>query len=187
MALAGSQRHIPLHRLQRLGMSTADTTGDKKLGCRVLCWRPGMNLSIDTFIEQVLAHPISLRPGPGGDAHLNWNVGDVIAYTAPSGLCLMLHVVARHQGDRIDGAPVVALLDWNERTLPAAEQVSTLRPCRTASQLHIGFTLVNDGEDAVDASTLIRIGQFPAEEGRGIYTWASIRMAVRRVEKRRGR
>src|SRR4029450_180221 len=51
MAPARSQRQMPLERLQRLGMGAGEETPGKQLGCRVLSWRPGLNVSIDRFIE----------------------------------------------------------------------------------------------------------------------------------------
>jgi hypothetical protein len=115
-------------------------------------------------------------------------------------------MVGRHQGHGVDGAPIVVHLDWGEKSLPSAEVIASgaLVPHRTFSPDFLagfgmnvdtadlpcaGFALVHDQDDAADASSLRRIGNFGLKYHPDIhrFPFASVPMAVRRIERDRVR
>jgi hypothetical protein len=189
MVGATSERQIPKDRLKRLGMLSAEPEISKSLGSRCLLWKSGLLVSVDTFIEQVMPGDLIWRPGPGGQDHLSWELGDVLAHKTESGNYLLFQLAGRYRGDGIDDAPVLALLDWRLNSLPNPEQISSeaLPLFRRESRISIAYVLVNDGTDAAPTSALTRIGQFPPTDERRVKTFGSLPMVVRRVEKQFGR
>jgi hypothetical protein len=184
MVCATSAREVPADRLQRLGVHAPMSENSTRHNTRVLLWRSGRAVSLDTFIEQVMPGPVIWRPGPGGDDHLRWETGDLLACKMDGGAHLLLQLIDRHHGNGIDDAPVVAVLDWFPESLTEPAQISArpLTPFRTMGA-NVGFVLVNDGTDAVPPSTLTRLGRQPSVVDRAAHLFASLPQAARRVEQ----
>ncbi len=111
-------------------------------------------------------------------------------------------MVGRHRGHGIDAAPIVAHLNWQDRSLPSVEAIGSaaLAPRRWfeaddplleltgAVSPCIGFVLVHSDDHAVDTSALRRIGNFPrsydlGRQGFQDFPFASVPMVVRRLER----
>jgi hypothetical protein len=112
---AVSSRDQPAALLRRLGLSAASL----ELVDRCNTYRPWRHFG--DHVDKVFAGPKRLFPGPGGDAHENWQAGEKPFFR---------------------GAPIVALLDWNRPTPPAAAEILALRPrglgCLVASPIIAG-------------------------------------------------
>ena len=185
MVGATSAREIPVDRLQPLGIRAPAPEGRAAAGVRVLLWRPGKPVSIDTFIERVMPGPLIWRPGPGGDDHLRWTIGDVFACRMKSGRHAMFQFIDRHRGDGVDGAPTVAVLDGFPESVPPADQIpANAVMLHRAQSIAFGCVLVNDGTDTVPPSALIKAGTSAPVVQKIIQVFASVPMAVRQAERR---
>lgn len=199
MLSATSERQIPRERLMRLGMDDAvpDPRKDPThvLGC---LWS-----AADAWFEKRIDRPILWRAGPGEDEYLHWKTGDVLAHQTESGTHLLFHLIGRHQGHGVDGAPVVVHLDWQGESLPTADAIASgaLKPRRILAADDpllqaagvvspcFGFVFVHADDDAVDASALRPIGNFPQTYELGPqtftgYPFVSIPMVLRRLDRR---
>jgi hypothetical protein len=184
MVGATSAREIPTDRLQRLGVRAPATEPVTRDGTRVLLWRPGRPVSLDTFIARVMPGPLIWRSGPGGDDHRRWQMGDVFACLTDSGKHPLLQVIDRYRGAGLDDAPVVAVLDALPESVPALAEV----PARAVwfsrtPPIGFGFVLVNDGTDAVPASALTAVGNRAPVADRVVQVFVSVPMALRQVER----
>jgi hypothetical protein len=119
---AVSSRDQPIARLRRLGPSAAPF--ERVDRCNT--YRPWRHFG--DYVDKVFAGPKRLFPGPGGNAHESWRVGDVLCHHATDGKCLLFQVI-----EPVDlkpflrSAPTVMLLDWNDRTPPTEAEIAALR------------------------------------------------------------
>lgn len=183
MVGATSAREIPVDRLQRLGVGAPGSEPGTRPGLRVLFWRAGRPVSVDTFIERVMPGRVVWQPGPGGDHYQRWSIGDVFAYRTGSGKHALFQFVDRHHGDGLDGAPIVAVLDaWPEK-VPELAELPAHAVTLYGARANLGFVLVNGGTDAVPESSLRPVGNLAPVVDRVIQLFASVPMAVWRVER----
>jgi hypothetical protein len=184
MVGATSAREIPVDRLQRLGVRAPASEPGTGTGLRVLLWRPGKPVSLDTLIERVMPGPVVWQAGPGGDEHRRWQIGDVLACRAESGKYVLFQVIDRYRGDGLDDAPIVAVIDALPESVPSLADV----PARAVMfsrtpPIAFGFVLVNDGTDAVPASALVTVGNLAPVADRVVHAFASVPMALPQVER----
>ncbi len=110
--------------------------------------------------------PFSCRPGPGGDDHQHWAIGDVVAYQRPSGQYFLFQLIDRLHLYGFDGAPIVAALAWEAPRLPSANDIASgeLAPlCNSLLPMMWCVCVLVHGDDApVRQLELKRIGSFPA-------------------------
>src|SRR5271166_1073012 len=91
--------------------------------------------------------------------------------------------------DRVDlkpfvrDAPMLALLDWNRSTPPAAPDILALRPALDHAKLGVHFALVHDEGNAAPEQAFERIGYRVDVAGKGVRATASLDMVVRRAER----
>ena len=140
---AVSSRDQPIASLRRLGPSAAPF--ERVDRCNT--YRPWRHFG--DYVDKVFASPKRLFPGPGGNAHESWRVGDVLCHHATDGKCLLFQVI-----EPVDlkpflrSAPTVMLLDWNDRTPPTEAEIAALRPALDHIKLAVHFALVHDEGNA---------------------------------------
>jgi hypothetical protein len=175
---AVSSRDQPIARLRRLGPSAAPFERVD----RCSTYRPWRHFG--DHVDKVFAGPKRLFPGPGGNAHESWQVGDVLCHHATDGKCLLFHVI-----EPVDlkpflrSAPTVMLLDWNDRTPPTEAEVAELRPALDHIKLAVHFALVHDEGNAAPEQAFERIGRTAVVGVKGVRTTASLDMAISRAQR----
>jgi hypothetical protein len=142
----------PAARLHRLGLSAASF--ERVDRCNT--YRPWRHFG--DYVDKLFAGP-RLFPGPGGDAHQSWQAGDIFCHRAANGKCLLFQMIEwTDLKPFLRGAPIVALLDWNRPTLPAAADTLALRPALDHAKLGVHFALVHDDGNAAPEHAFERIG-----------------------------